>query len=85
MLCCTDGFYSRWWEIIAGASERQLMTKDLVHCILIAGGDIRTYRELEGLLISPLTSIWMGPGAHVVCYPLKDSNTHYLFSFAMPL
>ena len=71
-----DGLRSRCRGMIQETSEPQLMTKGFVHRIMITDDAIRAHPELVDLLGSSVTNTWMGPGAHVVTYPLKGSNTH---------
>lgn len=62
------------------------MTNDFVYRTLITDDDITAYHELEELFRNPVTSTWMDPGAHVVCYSLKDSNTYnFVFICDTPL
>ena len=71
-----DGIHSRCREMVQESAEPQLMTKGFVHRILITDDDVDAHPDLATLLRTPVTHTWMGPGAHVASYPLKDSNTY---------
>ena len=81
-----DGLHSRCRAMIQENSEPQHMTKDFVHRIMISADDVKSHPELAELFQCPLTITWMGPGAHVACYPVKDSNMYnFVFICATPL
>lgn len=75
-----DGIHSKCRGMIHDSSEPQLMTKDFVHRIMITGDAIKAHSELVDLSKDLVTNTWMGPGAHVVGYPLKG-NRAYNFVF----
>lgn len=81
-----DGLHSRCRAMIQENPEPPHMTKDFVHRIMITAEDVKAHHELEELFQCPLTITWMGPGAHVACYPVKDSNMYnFVFICASPL
>ena len=71
-----DGLRSKCRKLIQNSSEQQLTTKGFVHRITVADDAISAHIELVKLLGTSVTNTWMGPGAHVVTYPLKSSNAY---------
>lgn len=68
-----DGQKSFCRELFLGHSDPPQFSGDLAYRITIPVSEVETHPDLASLLESHDISCWMGPGAHVVCYQLKNA------------
>ncbi len=68
-----DGQKSFCRELFLGHSDPPQFSGDLAYRITIPVSEVETHPDLASLLENHDISCWMGPGAHVVCYQLKNA------------
>ena len=69
-----DGQKSACKEILLGHKAPQLRTGDLAYRLTVRESDMRKHANLHGLLDHDSTDYWMGPGAFLVGFLLKDDG-----------
>ncbi|CAF9908045.1 MAG: hypothetical protein ALECFALPRED_004207 [Alectoria fallacina] len=77
VLLGADGLHSACRaEIQQGSSNSHVVTENMAYRITIKAEDMQSHPELVSLLESPDINGWMGPGAHVVSYTLKETDLY---------
>ena len=76
VLLGADGLHSACRAEIQGSSNSHVVTENIAYRITINTEDMQSHPELVSLLESPDINGWMGPGAHVVSYTLKETSLY---------
>ncbi|MCJ1287285.1 hypothetical protein MMC26_006633 [Xylographa opegraphella] len=71
-----DGLHSMCRELIPGQAQQPFFPGDIAFRIVLPISDLIESKELIELTQRPAVQIIMGPGAHVVLYPLKGCELY---------
>ncbi|EMC91133.1 hypothetical protein BAUCODRAFT_39274 [Baudoinia panamericana UAMH 10762] len=76
LIVAADGLWSRCREkflALKGAADAPLPTGDLAYRIVLSLDEVKE-AELRDWIANPTCNFWVGPGAHVVAYSLRDGH-----------
>ena len=71
-----DGIHSVCREVITGHSQSPFSPGDVAFRVVLPRSELITSPELADILQTPAVHCWMGPGAHVVLYPLRQAEIY---------
>ncbi|KUJ23552.1 FAD/NAD(P)-binding domain-containing protein [Mollisia scopiformis] len=69
-----DGIHSRMREVLVQRKQPPKRTGDLAYRLLLDAEKLKEDPELAPFVLNKEVNYWIGPGAHVVTYMLRDSS-----------
>lgn len=76
LVVAADGIRSLCRQKLTGQYDVTRNTGDVAYRIQIAGKDLLANANLADLITKPGSSYWVGPGAHIVGYPIRDGDIY---------
>ena len=73
-----DGIKSVARPLLTGKPDVPRFTGDVAYRILLPAEKLLADPELASLITDPCTTSWCGPGAHLVGYPIRNSEIYNL-------